>query len=125
MFQLTRNNFPSHLVALLPTLGMEKNIVSGFKKTGLYPFDIAVIRATVGEIGRYPTPASPTFSPQKRKLREVLTEMQLNDEAIFRVLAAADREVRGVSIGYDIAKKFQEALLEVQPAKNDELKILV
>ena len=53
MFQVTKNNFPYQLSLLCNNLAgknsfnFESTLKSGFKNTGIFPFDPAAIRATV------------------------------------------------------------------------------
>ena len=124
LLQLTRNNFPAHLIALWQTFNVSSTLIDGFKKTGLFPFAPEIILATVKPIGQQmiAAPASPTISPQKRKIREALVEMNVNDEEAKSVLDHAERAARGKSLGYDIAKSFQAALLNLNPIKKRKSK---
>ena len=117
---MTRNKFPSHLLEVWEKCNFSETLRDGFRKTGLFPFDANIILKTVTSVGPTDEPASPgplTFSPQKRKLREVLEDMKVPEDSINSIVGQAMRSARGQTIGYDIAKSLRKALLESNPKK--------
>ena len=98
---------------------------NGFKKTGLFPFGPEVILGTTISAGRCDEIASlpvQSFSPQKRKLREVMEEMNVPDQSIDSVISQTVRLARGHTAGYEIAHSLHQALLEASPPKKRRTK---
>jgi len=101
------NNFPAHLMALWPTFNLAATLKDGFQKTGIFPFSPELIRSTVKPVAKpVQVAVSAMPSPKKRKLREALAEMNLSEFDIKALMDEADRRVRGVTVGYDNAKKY-------------------
>ena len=97
----------------------------GFKKTGIFPYDPDIISAGVtvpAKLDELSLSLPPTWSPQKRKFREALHEMNISDELADRMWSDAERAARGESIGSEIAKSFAKALLSTHTKKQKRVK---
>ena len=125
LLQLTRNSFPEHALEVLKNCNFVDTLRDGFRKTGLHPFCPTTMLNTVKHIGRADDPTSPsppTLSPQKRKLREIMSNMNVPDASIETLVEQTVRAARGESAEFHIAKSLHKALLETNPKKKRMLK---
>ena len=110
-------------MAVWPTFNLAITLRDGFLKTGLSPFSPEIIRATVKPVAATPVRFLPGISsPLKKKLRSVLTELDLPEHEISNTLALVDSKVRGISTPLQTVQVFHSLLLSGRTEKQKRVK---
>ena len=120
LFQLTRNNLPNHLLKKLGRSRKATNLQSGFRKTGLYPFDPENIRKSVPVFHSTAIETSIPLAEQQTRLcaiSEHLHHLDVKKKDRENILAAICRTMRDQSYGEEVADASRIILVPRQKEK--------
>ena len=111
-FQVTRNSFPRHLLAVVKECRISETLQSGFKKTGLFPFAPDFISSNVSK----PKTPTSTFNLDARnqnllQIGRLLEGLGIKESDRRFLLDSVMRVTRQQSIGDEIATALTAALL--------------
>ncbi|OQV23678.1 hypothetical protein BV898_02416 [Hypsibius exemplaris] len=119
--QLTQNTFPAHLNIFWSKLNLRDSLQSGFRKTGLFPFDPKVIQETVHIVAKaVPPQEEPTTNSlfeEDQILRTSLKRLGLPESNIESTMQYISQQVCGTSSGFDIAESIHRRLNGSIPPK--------
>ncbi|OQV12363.1 hypothetical protein BV898_13391 [Hypsibius exemplaris] len=115
------NTFPAHLNILWSKLNLRDFLQSGFRKTGLFPFDSKVIQETVHIVAKaVPPQEEPTTNSlfeEDQILGASLKRLGLPKSNIEYTMQYISQQVCGTSSGFDIAESIHRRLNGSIPPK--------
>ena len=138
--QVTKNNFPYHLSLLCNnkagkhSFNFENTLKSGFKNTGIYPFDPVVIRATVDvNLTRFDCdnsqqlPTLEVMDDNNQTLKNIVQMLEVNEKMDSGKVAACKKAIKSIAAGgkHDIEQVIEahgKAFATVKPKKQRVLK---
>ena len=138
--QVTKNNLPYHLSPLCNnragkhSFNFENTLKSGFKNTGIFPYDPAVIRATVDvnltrfdcdNSGQLPT--LEVMDDDNETLKNIGQMLEVNEKMDLGQVAACKKAIKSIASGakHEIEKVIEahgKAFATVKPKKQRVLK---
>ena len=110
--QVTRNLLPRHLLTALENCRLHAPLKSGFRKTGLFPYNPTEIKKTLAVVV---TPASLSVvhpeDPRVRVISEKLVELGIKKQEHDFILSSVIHAARGESIGVEVSLALAAVLL--------------
>ena len=138
--QVTKNNFPYHLSLLCNnqagkhSFNFENTLKSGFKNTGIFPYDPVAIRATVDfNLTRFDSHNSEQLSTSEvmdddnATLKNIVQMLEVNEKMDSGKVAACKKAIKSIASGgkHEIEQVIEahgKAFATVKPEKQRVLK---